>query len=472
MKDFEMNLRDEKEFERWKRETDQKEEIERLEHFQKKKIEMELAREEAMEAQKRKEKENQLLVAKIKEEKGIALIYREEEKKEEFLKRKEVVEQVQSQKDNALLEMEKVKDDNRKIRDEVNRELTEAMQRKKEEDAIELRKKEELIRQIRELERIPIVRTKGFDPTETSGVGLLEEMSIAELRERLEFNKLKMKQEEDQKREENLKFKEDQAQKLMSESEKIHEARLKRKEDNESKRLQKQQDKDDLEAKMKAAKEKGLMEVYDKINQKKKGKKQEEDRLAKELKEIKLQRQYLNANRAMVEEKAWKELEAGAERKIRNDQNQKLIDQCRVNEIQVKDQTVMATNAKTHVMDKLLKDKAFDEKLQSKRKENEVIHKGVLEYKTTMHDRQKDSELQLRIDKDKKNPFTGKINQENLANATKAKEKKMRQQQQNMASMNPDFFYDEIGAGAAGMDLLDDGAGAGADIESKLLGEH
>jgi hypothetical protein len=43
--------------------------------------------------------------------------------------------------------------------------------------------------------------------------------------------------------------------------------------------------------------------------------------LAKELKEIKLQRQYLNANRAMVEEKAWKELEDGAERQIRNDQN-------------------------------------------------------------------------------------------------------------------------------------------------------
>ncbi len=57
---------------------------------------------------------------------------------------------------------------------------------------MERKKREELIRQIRELERIPIVRTKGFDPTETSGVGLLEEMSIAELRERLEFNKLKL----------------------------------------------------------------------------------------------------------------------------------------------------------------------------------------------------------------------------------------------------------------------------------------
>lgn len=29
----------------------------------------------------------------------------------------------------------------------------------------------------------------------------------------------------------------------------------------------------------------------------------------------------MNANRAMVEEKAWKELEVGAERKVRNDQN-------------------------------------------------------------------------------------------------------------------------------------------------------
>jgi len=63
------------------------------------------------------------------------------------------------------------------------------LKRKKEEEEIELRKKHELIMQIRELEKIPIIRTKGFDPTEAGGFGLLEEMSIAELRERLEFNK-------------------------------------------------------------------------------------------------------------------------------------------------------------------------------------------------------------------------------------------------------------------------------------------
>jgi len=45
-----MTLRDESEYERWKKEMNEKEEIERLEHIQKKKIEMEMAREEAMEA--------------------------------------------------------------------------------------------------------------------------------------------------------------------------------------------------------------------------------------------------------------------------------------------------------------------------------------------------------------------------------------------------------------------------------------
>lgn len=58
--------------------------------------------------------------------------------------------------------------------------------------------------------------------------------------------------------------------------------------------------------KQKEIREKGILEAYEKINQKKKEKREEDERLAKELKEIKLQRQYLNANAAMVEEQAWK----------------------------------------------------------------------------------------------------------------------------------------------------------------------
>lgn len=49
----------------------------------------------------------------------------------------------------------------------------------------------------------------------------MEEMSLAELRERLEFNKRKDEQEIANKKEENLNYKEEQAQKLMDEAAKV-----------------------------------------------------------------------------------------------------------------------------------------------------------------------------------------------------------------------------------------------------------
>ena len=61
-------------------------------------------------------------------------------------------------------------------------------------------RRQELIKQIRELEKIPIIRTKGFDPTEAGGFGLLEEMSVSELRERLEYQRRQREQECEMKR--------------------------------------------------------------------------------------------------------------------------------------------------------------------------------------------------------------------------------------------------------------------------------
>ena len=55
----------------------EKDEIERLEHIQKKKIEMELAREEAILARERKEKENHHLVNKMRDEMDKMMVERE-----------------------------------------------------------------------------------------------------------------------------------------------------------------------------------------------------------------------------------------------------------------------------------------------------------------------------------------------------------------------------------------------------------
>lgn len=66
----------------------------------------------------------------------------------------------------------------------------------------------------------------------------------------------------------------------MAEAAQIEEARRRRKAQNDARRQKKQNDAETLAARTKAAREKGLLEVHGKIEQKKKEKREEEARLA------------------------------------------------------------------------------------------------------------------------------------------------------------------------------------------------
>ena len=77
----------------------------------------------------------------------------------------------------------------------------------------------------------------------------------------------------------------------------------------------------------------------------------------------------------------------------------------------VKDQTVRATYARNQVLDKLNYDKDYQENLTTRKKENEVLHKNTLGYKSEMHAKQREHEDNLKIATAKKKPFNAKINQ-------------------------------------------------------------
>lgn len=219
---------------------DQKEQIERIEHIQKTKILMEISREEAMLAMQRQEHDNKLNAKAMKIESHKRLDDREKNLKEEFDKRVITVEQVHSQKDKAAEAKGDLVQGNRENRDIIHKEINDALKRKKDEQEDQRLRRAELIKQIRELEKIPIIRTKGFDPTEAGGWGLLEEMSIAELRERIEFNRRQLEQDTEKKRQQNIAKKDKEIEELMSTAEKIQNARNKRKEDNDRRREEKE----------------------------------------------------------------------------------------------------------------------------------------------------------------------------------------------------------------------------------------
>jgi hypothetical protein len=85
---------------------------------------------------------------------------------------------------------------------EIAKEKQELLQKALEEEEKEMRRKVEIIQQIRTMESIPVIRVKHVDLTETGGQGLLAEMSIAELRERLTLMKIAEHEEQERKKKE------------------------------------------------------------------------------------------------------------------------------------------------------------------------------------------------------------------------------------------------------------------------------
>lgn len=95
-----------------------------------------------------------------------------------------------------------------------------------------------------------------------------------------------------------------------------------------------------------------------------------------------------------------------------------------MNQIKVKDCTVRADNAKTEVISKLENDKGYKDRLQKRKKENEVLHKNTLEYKTNMHEKQINFETDLAANTRKRNPFIAKVNELSIAKAQAHQQKK------------------------------------------------
>ena len=416
-----IDMRDESEFENWRSKMRAKDEQARLEQLQVRKIEMELAREEAMEAFALKQKEKKVIAAKLKiesEDKAQELEYENFKKLEE--KKRNAID-IYENRANIAVEQEKVMVQKKKVKKELQKEIEEAIALKKEQDELEQLRRNELIQQIRELESQPINRVKGFDPNEMMNFGLLEEMSYAQLKERLDKQKKLAEEEISERREENMRKKEERAQDIVGKAAKITEYRTMQAQANEERRNKK---KEEIERKRKfeeELREKNMLTVYDKISAKKKAKAAEQARLEKELEEIKLKRQYLNANKALVEEKAWKEQEAGAERQAKDKQARALIDQERVQRIKMSENNLRTQAAKGLATKQREIVNDYQKSLAEARTEDKMLRKEEQNEKTGKYQKQKQFEADHKQRMDERQPYAAKINATSISNSKSKK---------------------------------------------------
>ena len=379
---------DNSDYERFLSENRERDNILNYEKIQKRRIELGMAREAAVNYKIRKTLENQIKVAEHKKQEELNLKKREEKKKREIAKKRELVLEIGKEHENVSKIRGKIEQENKEIYQNYRNEFNKLTLISKQEQKVLNERRDDLIRQIRELEKIPVKRVTGYDPSETPGYGLLEEMSIIELKERLEIQKKMHLDEINSKREENKLKMSERSDEMMEKANFIMNYRDKKRNEREIKRQQKLDEiksQDDLK---KQIHEYNVFEAKKNLENKREQLRKEDEIFMKKIHEINLQRQFLKQGRSAVEEKIYRMMEDGMERKVNNKQNQDLIDQQKKESINWKDINLRYNQSVKSVNDQKELLTNYRNKFETSKSLNEKANFEDLNFKQAVHNRE------------------------------------------------------------------------------------
>ena len=413
--------KDQKEFDRWVTEMKIRDDILRMQEIDKRKLELDLNKEIATNYYQIRKNRNQLKMAEHKQQEKLNLQKKEDEKKEDIKNKKYVIKEIQKGQENAMKNKQKLINDNQELYKNRKKEINELNLMAKEEKKIFDQRRDDLIRQIRELEKMPVKRKNGFDPTETPGYGLLEEMSLVELKERLALQKQMLFDEINSKKEENKLKMQERADDLINKALIIQENRDKVRNQKEIERKVKKEEKDNLNERYRIEREKNILKYKQDIENKKKRLKTEDELFQKKIREIKLQQQFSQLGRDAVEFKQFQNIEDGMEKKVNDKQNQALVDQLALERVNWGKIKIRHNNARND-------NKYFNDLLGNYKNSylmssalNDMINQEDKIYKRAVYDRERALHRYLQEDIKEKTKFINNLG----TNDKKLKNKKL-----------------------------------------------
>ncbi|NXN46002.1 CFA99 protein, partial [Rhinoptilus africanus] len=212
---------DPSEFLEWQKQMRGKDLEEQLAEIECRRLQGKLSHEEAVLAHQNVIQENKKKADLVREEKAEMMHQYAEKRLQEQREMRELVEQVVEGHKNAKQAKIKLQKYKQQIVQEVCEENRELLRQALEEEEEKLRKRYELIQQIRAIESLPSLRHKFVDLTETGGHGLICEMSIVELRERLALLREAQKAAEEEKRDQIIHEKQAKEQLLLDKLDQI-----------------------------------------------------------------------------------------------------------------------------------------------------------------------------------------------------------------------------------------------------------
>lgn len=223
----------------------------------------------------------------------------------------------------------------------------------------------------------------------------MEEMSLAELRERLKMLQAQQAKELEDRREITLEKKHHKQMDLLEKAEKLAKVREQALFEAQERHNKIQAKQDEEQQQREKMREQCIMDASEKIANKKKQKREEEARLRRELKEISIKRQFLQANAEMVEAKAHGEQQKGLEREARDRQNNSLLEQKKKNEVKAKEQMIRRENRQAAEDSFRSMCAAVDARLAQAKADDQTLKEEIRNASATAKGLQKSSELKL-----------------------------------------------------------------------------
>mmetsp|Transcript_16296 Transcript_16296/g.44810 ORF Transcript_16296/g.44810 Transcript_16296/m.44810 type:complete len:552 (+) Transcript_16296:1048-2703(+) len=313
---YEAELRDSSEFDEWRermRRVDEEAEKERLER---RRVETMLADEAAKEAKLRRINGNKASAIAARQEANEGMVRRLKENAKRREVQRAVVAEVHQQRERPAQAQEEVRQSKLASAAAMREEHERHAEAIAEERRVEEERRADLIRQIRALELVPKKRVVALDPTYVPQVGVLEQMSLAELRERLQIAQLEKKAEEEKRRERIVAAKREKEEDLKGRMSRLSAMRDLAAGDAQRRAEAVRRAEAEAEAARAARLADAQAKVHAQLEAKRAARAKEEARLAAEMEQIRIKNQFLGANKEADERKAKLSQRAGAQREI------------------------------------------------------------------------------------------------------------------------------------------------------------
>lgn len=319
---YETELRDPMDFYRWQSEMMAQDQDKWKAEVEKRRLEMVQAQYEAIEAAHRAKMENREIAIQMKTIAKDLEAQRLQEEAELEDKYRQQMAELKHIRETAPREAEtKLRDEKTKQREELNEFLAAERERKAAQDALEQAQREELIRQIRALDRVHRENVVVFDPTETAQLGLLDEMSLAELKERLQVRKAEQLAWEDARRESILSDKQEKDAAILDKVKNLSRLRNAAASANASQKSKKKALELAKKQQEDAMRREGNLKLAQKLTEQRHAREQQTAKLKQEADEIAKKRMFLGAAKNVLEENHFDQLKCGFEREARDRQS-------------------------------------------------------------------------------------------------------------------------------------------------------